>query len=152
MICEIINPSDPYTLETDNFLAAAVGIGLVGNGKLGLSCENPLRRTPILFGWDAWFKNQGIDDLGKWLEANSLEVAKALESVQIGNVADRQRDADAMKFIDDPKKREAFRAQQHNKRRSSLNDIGRACWQTAKALRKKSGKVTKAEPIILVSR
>lgn len=152
MIAEIINPSDPYTLETDNFLAAAVGIALVGNGKLGLSCENPKLRTPILFGWDQWFKDQGIDDLGKWLEAHSAEVADALDSVMIGNIGDRALFLDALEAIDDPVKREAFRAKQHDKKRSSMNDIGAACWKTAAALRKKSGKVTKAEPIILVGR
>lgn len=53
MICEIINPSDPSTLETDNFLAAAVGILIVGNGNLGLSTageDGEGQSSPIMFG------------------------------------------------------------------------------------------------------
>lgn len=149
MICEIINPSDPYTMETDNFLAAAVGIALVGNGALGLSCKNPKQHTPVLFGWDDWFEQQGINDLSKWIEEHSVEIADALDSVMIGNIGDRAMFMDALDAIENPAKRKAFRAKQHHKHRTSLNDIGTACWKTAKSLRKKRNKVTTAQPIIL---
>lgn len=152
MICEIINPSDPYTLETENFLAAAVGIALVGGGKLGLDCENPKQRTPILFGWDAWFQEQGIADLGKYLDDHAGEIADALDSVLIGNVRERELFKEALEAIADLKKKEAFRVKMQDQKRSSMNDIGTACWKTAETLRNKSGKIHKAEPIVMVSR
>jgi hypothetical protein len=149
MICEIINPSDPYTLETDNFVAAAVGIAIVGRGKLGLQCEDPELSTPVWFGWDRWLADNRISSIKDYLadEKNSEAVAAALDSVLIGNLTERRTFIDAMKYIDDPAKREAFRAEFHDKHRSSMNDIGTACYNTAKWLRGQRATSDSAEPI-----
>ena len=134
MLCEIVNPSDPYTLETDNFVAAAVGIMLVGNGQLGLSCDDTGECTPVLFGWEEWCAEHGVDQA--WVDSHRGEIADALDSVMIGSVAERAAQAEAMRFIDDPEKREAYRSTIQDRQRSSLNDIGNACWNMAKLLRK----------------
>jgi len=68
MICEIINPSDPYTLETNDFVAAAVAIAIVGGGTLGLKCDRTQMSSPILCGSDAWFTEKGITDLAAYVE------------------------------------------------------------------------------------
>lgn len=152
MICEIINPSDPYTLETQDFVAAVVGIAIVGAGRLGLSCDDPPMKSPVLFGWDQWLQEQGIEDFNQWVKEHADAIADALESVIIGNAHDRELVNDALKAIEDPAKREAFRAKHHDKKRSSMSDIGSACWKTAKTLRQRHGKIATAVPIVLVSK
>ena len=52
MLFEIINPSDPYTLETDSYAAAVAAVCILGEGKYGLDpigCDVP--KVPLaLFG------------------------------------------------------------------------------------------------------
>jgi hypothetical protein len=134
MLCEIINPSDRYTLETDNFDAAAVAIAMLGNGKLGLqSLEDDELSTPILFGWDSWLRDRGID-LDKFIPENLEPMAAALESVVIGDESDRRGYLGVLKACDNPAK---WQIDYHDEHRSSMNDIGRAAWNLAECLRKK---------------
>lgn len=149
MICEIINPSDPYTLETENFIAAALGIAIVGGGKLGLKCDDPPIKSPVLFGWDAWIKENCPDGMNLYVDTHSEEIATALDSVLYGRAGDRRTFLDMLKFIDDPVKREQARAEYQDKNRSSLNDIGTACYKTARYLRGLEKKSATAAPIIL---
>lgn len=140
MLCKIINPSDPYTLETDNFEAAAVGICMVGNGKLGLQeIGGDGRATPVLFGWETWLEEHGImlEHVGQgasWLSENGEAMIEALRSVRIGSAAERRAMLDAEKYITDPEKLKAYKAEQQDKARSSMNDIGTACWEYADAM------------------
>lgn len=140
MICEIINPSDMYTLETEDFDLAGVTIAMLGGGKLGLvdvDDESGLR-TPVLFGWDEWFKERGLDEDGavdKLLEDRLGEMIAILDSVLIGGPGARRFVRETLKRI--PKEQHAeWLLEYHDSKRSSLNDIGRAAWEWADKLRK----------------
>jgi hypothetical protein len=140
MICEIINPSDPYTLRCQNFLVAAVAVAFLGSGNLGLRSEDGEQSTPVLFGWEDWLKDQGIEDedLGAFAKVHRSEMADILDSVMIGDAKARQ-DAEAFLAELPEDKRAAWLAERHDRRRSSANDIGAAAWSLAKRLRRQAG-------------
>lgn len=142
MICEIINPSDPYTLLTDEFLPAGVAVFILGRGQLGLSCDDPEQDTPVLFGWEEWLRSWCGDDLRGWVHGHFEPMAAALESVLIGTAAERRRYEVCLKRCDDP---EALRAEWHDEERSSVNDIGRAAWSLAAHFRELAGSTCEGE-------
>ena len=146
-IYEIINPSDPYTLEAEDFKDAAVAILMI-SPELGLEmvprCAEEANQDapslPILAfgGMEKWIEDHicPMKDVKKFIDDRREAIAKVLESVLIGKPRERRIFEDAMEAIDDPKKREAFKAKWHDGKRSSLNDIGGAAWDLAKYLRK----------------
>lgn len=150
MICEIINPSDPYTMECETFLIGAVAVALLGNGKMGLHSEDGELSTPILFGWDDWFKGEGVTDLSAFLDENKAIIADALRSVRIGDFADRRAEAVAIKHMT-PAAVQGYRAEIHDARRTSMNDIGSRAWQLAKRLRGDDTAEVPAEKTIVLT-
>ncbi len=141
MICEIVNPSDPYSLVCDDgdFPAAAVAIALVGRGQLGLRSLDDVHHTPVLFGWDEWLKSQGLeeDSLSDFIAANLSKMAGILETVEIGSPSERAVLEETIAEL--PKKaREKFRAKRLDRLRSSINDIGSACWNMAELFRRRA--------------
>jgi hypothetical protein len=139
MIYEIINPSDAYTMVAESFHVAAAAVLLLGQGKLGLSCEeDPEQHVPVMLfgGAEEWLKKHGLEDLSGFIESHKGEVATALESVLIGDIIDRKTFERVLSVIKDQDERNAARAAYHDEKRSSMNDIGRAAWIYAAALRK----------------
>ena len=112
----LVNPSDPYTLEADDFEIGAVVVCLLGNGKypadaLGDDANKGNNVPPFLFGGhDEWFEARfgGTYEsvVQKCLKERADSVARAFESVTLGS-----------------------------KERSSLNDIGGNARELAKAVR-----------------
>src|ERR1022692_1793104 len=132
MLCEIINPSDPYTLRCENFVAAAAAICVLGSGNMGLESQDHKHRTPILFGWDAWLEENGVGN--GYVVEHRLEIADILDSVMIGSYADRA-DAEAMLELIPEDKRSEWLEGRHDRHRSSMNNIGKVCQQWAAKLR-----------------
>lgn len=140
MMYEIINPSDPYTLESDDFKVAAGAVLLVGQGKYGMcSVEEDSETLPVflLGGAEEWLKEHDMYPFDEWLRANAERVAACLETVIIGSLADRKRLERVLACISDPEERAKARFAHHDEKRSSLNDIGKACGIYAKKLRSK---------------
>ena len=135
MICEIINPSDAYTLRTDDFKTAAVAIAVLGRGQMGLKNIDGEESSPVLFGWDDWLKEQGIEDLGKYIDEHTKEMADILATVLIGGKADREEVESALALMPDEEARKKWLDDRHDKRRSSMNNIGAAAWAWARKLR-----------------
>ncbi|PIM51887.1 hypothetical protein CS062_17325 [Roseateles chitinivorans] len=113
---EIVNPSDPYTMEAEDLEVAAVACGLIGQGRYGLKALSPdagaQNDVPIflLGGHDEWFIGKfGMD----W--ENTAR-----------HVLDHRRDALAAA---------AASVTLDRAERSSLNNIGAIAKQLAKALR-----------------
>jgi hypothetical protein len=142
MICEIINPSDSYTLETEDFTAAAVGIYMVGRGQLGLRSIDDKESSPILFGWDEWLTDRGVKE--GYVTDHLDAIATALESVMIGGVNDRIDVKEATENMSNDQKK-AFLKRRQDRRRSSMSDIGGACHRYAMAIRKKQHELAKKE-------
>ena len=84
---EIINPSDPYTIEHTDFLALAAACVLLGNGQYGLApVGHDGERVPIFIfgGFDKWWhEHSPTADLDAYLEANKRAIAEAMDSVAL---------------------------------------------------------------------
>jgi len=85
----IINPSDPYTMEADDFKIAAVAVCLLGSGKYPLNgIDNDLNVPPFLFGGhDEWFieKFGGTYEAvaGAVIKTRGEELARCFDSVTL---------------------------------------------------------------------
>jgi hypothetical protein len=138
MICDIINPSDAYTLETEDFVLGAVAIALIGEGQIGLrEIGGEERRSPVLFGWDEWLEENGIPDLGAYVDSRLEQLAAVLDTVLIGSPKDRAEVAETLALLPESE-RPGWLAKRHDRRRTSLNDIGAAAQAWAKRLRRKA--------------
>jgi len=145
MFYEIINPSDEYHFEAPDLEIAAVCLAVLGEGKYGgRPDEEGGTSIPIfMFGNDpdVWFKKQFNktfeETLHDVLNTRKNELADAFESVTIGTLADQKMLADAMKEIPDQKGRNAYKKKWINKRRTSMNDIGKRAKSLADFTRKK---------------
>jgi len=106
MLFEIMNPSDPYTMDSPSLAAALGAVAILGEGRFGL---RPIGHTypdvpPILFGdWlDEVYKHAGVDPksaegLMAWMNGspeNAEAVALALDSVRLGGAGDRDHPRD----------------------------------------------------------
>lgn len=140
MLFEIINPSDPYTIEAPDLKVAAVACVLLGNGKLGFQGIDCEAEVPLFLfgGYDEWFtKHCGGDFksvMAQVTESRLSELADCLDSVLIGDAAHRKSFQKGLELIDDPVKREHWL----DERRSSMDNIGGHAWSIAKQLREKA--------------
>lgn len=126
-VFEIANPSDAYTIKAP-FMAAAIAVAILGNGAYGIP------GTPVIFGWDDWLNEKGITDLGAHIEAHKSEIIAALDSVLIGDERAREEVEATLARI--PKEQHAaWLAERHDRRRSSMNNIGAKAAKLAARLR-----------------
>jgi hypothetical protein len=135
---EIVNPSDAYTI-TGPFRACVIATLLLGHGAYSLHDEHGEHVMPLMLfgiGGDEWF----VEKFGKSMqevmdETPGAEIAAALESVLIGSFPERRTVNAVLNAISDPAEREKARAVWHERKRSSLNDIGGRAQAMAKVLR-----------------
>lgn len=147
----IVNPSDPYTLRTDDFEAAAAAILMLGEGHVGLTeldVETPRRLPMFAYGAADNLEPWWIETFGHAPTLDGLEIrmADALDTVVIGRHCDRLDFEAAIAAIDDPGKRKTFAAAWHDRHRTSMNDIGMACRAYAEKLRENYGAQVEATP------
>jgi hypothetical protein len=141
VLYEIINPSDAYTLEGDDFEAACFAVLVLGQGQYALEPQE--RDAPgmglFVFGGaeDWWLKQFGYPLQEASDRIGRERLAAALESVLIGSADNRRTFKAAEAFITDPVKRREYMEQYHDRKRSSLNDIGGRAMKMAAALRRK---------------
>jgi hypothetical protein len=140
MLYEIVNPSDAYTVECPDLQIAMVVCILLGRGQYALRPleENAVAVPMFMFGGlekfcEKNFKKPDAEVVQHCMKQRADEVAAALDSVLIGSPADRaafyaQAPTTAAEF-------EQERATYHDKKRSSLNDIGGRAYQMAANLR-----------------
>lgn len=136
---EVMNMSDFYTLESDDFPAACGACLLLGNGNYGLvpitkdTPEMPIFLLVPTDRIDRWLKENGIAESCDALFSRRAEIATALDSVVIG---DRDEYTAELRKIHDPIERKVFKGQWLDKNRSSANNIGKRAWTLAEAMRK----------------
>lgn len=150
MICyEIINPSDMATfMAPDRTIALAV-VGLIGAGHYG---GKPLERdgeripkdevdaltVPIFLfgGYEEWWKAQGFasEPIEAVVQTRLGELVSALRSTAYGGLEDRKTYDSACAAIDDPAKRDQFKKDWEDRRRSSMNRIVQRAWLYADRL------------------
>lgn len=124
---EIVNPSDPYTMEADDLQIAVVAVSLLGDGKYPLKGlgEDAGQDVPFFAfgGADEWFLEKfGMNyetTATHALEHRHDDLAKAFESVTLGR-----------------------------SKRSSMNDIGGRAKAIAQAIRQKATAVSQPDPAL----
>ena len=143
MLYELVNPSDPYTLECDDLEVAAIVSCLLGEGKTPLrDVEKDELAVPFFLfgGHDEWFRDRFGRDFSATLtlvaETKRDQLVKAFESLVIGSVSDRAIYRSAMDNIPDEERRKAFARDWADKKRSSITDYGRSAVAYAKHFRK----------------
>lgn len=139
-IWEIINPSDKYTLSTDDHKLAALVICLIGEGKYGGDEVSGDRKVPLFLfgGHDEWFQanfGQTFEEALSTCDKGAL--ADVFDTVLIGGIADRMSYEKGIELISAPEKRIEWRDHWHDNRRSSMNNIGVRAWNIAANLRRK---------------
>lgn len=126
MIYDIINPSDPVTMEAKTFEAALIATLLVGGGQYAAKPveEGEEVRLFLFGGFDAWFEERypgkKLDEL---IDENRADATAALRSFCTGSVNDRRLFDAALTAITDESKRQQFLAEWDDRKRSSLNQI-----------------------------
>lgn len=139
---EIINPSDPYTLQAEGLIEAVAASIFLGNGKYGLTAiDHDLGNGPLfLFGGikevEEWFQSHGTTwDAVRFEPEWLTKIAGVLESVLIGKNSERKIFDHTLTLIDDPDKKKEFIEKWHDDHRSSMNDIGGRAISMAAKLR-----------------
>jgi hypothetical protein len=146
MLFNIINPSDSYTIKTDDKEAACVACLLMGEGQYGLEEIGGKFEMPILMfgGGDEFFKSQfgkSMEESVKLYRGDKVAVLiETLRSTLVGSVGERQTHEDALKFITDPEKRQQYIDEYKDKKRGSMNNIGGYAIRLADHLEKRMEK------------
>lgn len=149
MLFNIINPSDPYTLEAPDLAIAAVAICLLGEGKYALEELGGDRSGYVpaflMGGHDEWFIKQFGADFSAVVDrivaTRSDELSRALASVFIGNARDKRAFDSAAAECPDQDAFFELLHQTHDAKRTSVNDIGRRAWALADAVAAKAAEV-----------
>jgi hypothetical protein len=133
VLFELINPSDPYTFEAESIEIAGVVTVILSSSFGAKSLDPPYESTPILFGWDAWLADRGIDN--EFLSTNAEAIARAFESFIIGSASDRRELELVLKELP-VERRESFIRERQERMRSSFNQIGERAYMLAKQFQK----------------
>lgn len=132
---ELINPSDPYTFKAPSIEIAGLCTVMLSPsfGARQVDPPNPdNERTPMIFGWDEWFANREIGE--NFINNHLQEIADAFESFLIGDI-NKRRDVEEMLALIPAEKQEEWKASRQDRHRTSMNRIGEAAAQRAKAIR-----------------
>ncbi|MEN6475934.1 MAG: hypothetical protein ABFD81_18110 [Syntrophaceae bacterium] len=141
MIFDLSNPSDPYTLESDDFEVACIAACLVGGGHYGISEIGGEKGMPIFIfgGHDEWFVSTFGQTFKESLESISQNrresLAECLESFLCGTPGDRNAYKKGLELIEGDERRKLWRDFWHDQRRGSMNDIGGLAWRWAEKVR-----------------
>lgn len=148
MIYEIINMSDPYTIEAHSLDVAFIACLFLGRGQYAFQpLSEEAEKIPLFIFGDCeyWCQEHLATELKNVVHSVTTEPAKRLalaecfESCVIGHSQDRETYRVGLELIDDPAKREQWRAKWHDGRRSSMNDIGGRAYEMAARLRSGAG-------------
>lgn len=134
---ELINPSDPYTLVSDDPNVAAVACMILGEGWYSLRDEAGQSVCPIFLPGadpDDWLRPRCGLSAEEFLTAHRVEIAECLETVLIGGFGDRVEVQAATSRMT-TEAATSWLTERHDRRRSSLNDIGKRARGIAAALR-----------------
>jgi hypothetical protein len=142
-VYELRNMSDPYTLVCDDDTLAAVAAICLGEGAYLLFRDGhegsvaPL----LMFGGekelDDWCASKGIVALDEYIKSHAEALAATLGSVLIGDRKDRQVFEEMTQLMSSDRDRERARSVWHERKRTSMNDIGARAYAMAKHLRKR---------------
>lgn len=134
-VYEIINPSDQCTCEAESLGVAAFSAILVCP-RYGVKCEETKEEFFEFFGAvDAFTAKFRAPE--KFLADNKAAIIACLESFCYESAFERAAYNRALELIDDPTKKQTYRDEWEDKRRTSMSKICKAAWAYAKGLKKK---------------
>lgn len=150
-VYEIVNPSDACTIEApDDKHAVAAGITL-GRGSYGIrECRTGRHVLSLgLFGIPAELvehfgpgdASACIETMTEWQIDNAAAQAAVFESFVYGSASERAFYATAIADSKEPAK---FKAAHRDRKRSSMNDIGKAADACAEFYRERAAKAERA--------
>lgn len=132
---EIINPSDGYTIESNDEMTVCASVIILGRGQYGLTNEDGEDVLPILiFGNpDEFFKSKFECTFMEAMKKCKPNIPGCLETVLIGDFNDRRTffENNSREDKEFENKRDVY----HDKKRSSMNDIGANAYRLAKTFR-----------------
>lgn len=143
MLYKIINMSDKYTIIAPDHAVATVACVLLGSGQYSFDPVGDDKSLMVPFMMFGGADNFCLEKFGATLDdlinvtlmTKSEALAACLDSCLIGN----RDDFDACaKAIDDPEKIAVFKAERHDRLRSSMNDIGKRAAILATKVRQKN--------------
>lgn len=142
-VYEITNSSDPYTIRGADKAALCVAVLVLGEGRYGLIDEERETLMPNLaFGGDpiSWLHGEmGITNLEKYIDKNGELLSDCLDSIIIGSFKDRWLIEKSLERAKCEEDREQILKEWHDKRRSSMNDIGKTARKVAEIFRMHPG-------------
>lgn len=146
MLFDIVNPSDPYTMEASCLEVAAAAVCLLGQGKFALNelTGDKSGNVPAFLtgGHNEWFTKQfGRDfeqSLNHVMATMQPELIKAFGSVFVGDVQYKRTFEEEAAKCDSEEEFAALLEKRHDAKRTSMNDIGRQAWSMADALMAKA--------------
>jgi hypothetical protein len=136
-VYELINPSDAYTFEAPNIEVAGVCAVLLSCNFGAKQVDGDGERTPIIWGWNEWLEDRGID--ADFLTEHAAEIADAYDSFLIGG-PDKRADVESMLAMLPEDKRQEWKAQRQDRHRTSLNRIGEVAYKYAAKYRELANK------------
>lgn len=132
MIYDIINPSDPYTIEGEHAVCC-IATAILGEGHYGLQAADGTQAMPLLLfnTAETWFPKTFGKSFADLLHATPPEaLAMCLESVLCCSLKERL----VYEASDNPAARGVLRLE-WSERRSSMNNIGERAYAIAAQLR-----------------
>jgi len=139
MIHEIINPSDAYTIETDDMALLTASIFALGEGMYATRSDDTDYEVPMTaFGGDnaiEFFKKEFDFDFADYVGGNKVKIGECLSTVCLGDADDRLLYFSALDKIEDEAKKEEFVKEWYDKKQSSMNGIGQRAMALSKALK-----------------
>ncbi len=141
MLFRIVNPCDPYTIESSSLDVAVMASVMLDQGHYPFESLDGGQDIPsfLLVEASEWCKEkfgEGLMELSNRVMDTKLgEVADCLDSVLYGDKEEREA------FLEETKdmNRETFvamRFMRQDERRSSINDLGERAYRMAAQLRK----------------
>ena len=155
MLFNIVNPSDPYTIEAPSLDVAAVASILLGQGRYPFDSLDGGENVPLfMFGGadkmdQDTLRYETLMELSNRVMDTKLgEVVECLDSVLYGDRKDRVSFFAETKGMDRPNF-EAHRMVRQDSKCSSMNDIGERAYRMAAKLRKSIEDGIKEPPLAI---
>lgn len=128
----LMNPSDPYTFYAPNIAVAGVAVAMISTNYGAKPAEGDGASSPMIFGWDRWMAQQGIDTA--WMVEHGAAIADALDSLLIGEPAQRE-ELDQMWLSLPVDERHAWRENRQREFQSSVNCIAARAYALSNQIR-----------------
>lgn len=122
---EVVNPSDAITFRATLVEAACIAVRLSPGWMFVEDAETG--EAPKIENLEAEYD-------AIWKDAGKLaSYADAYRSFMVGSRTERELVEDAVALMSEEQAK-AYRSKWHDKRRTSMNDLCRQCWETAEKI------------------